>query len=264
MKRLKCLLIIGILACVTGCQKQSPTEQPVNQDTNEVEQIIEETTVEAVEENVDEGLSDIFEESDSETTSFMDFNYDEVDTKELSEETLELFAPCAIYLESGSNTDNEDLLSSMEWDDIEEFLIYFISIDNENVEFMHDYDGGAEISTKQWRIKYEEWDYLLREVIKEKDPKKLGDMMHTEFVGEMEVYYSPDDDYIYMEVGAIGWDYKKAKVREVNREGDSYIITYDLYSDFSDMLAPYSTVDVTIVESDNKYGYSLVSVVAIK
>ena len=88
--------------------------------------------------------------------------------------------------------------------------------------------------------------------------------MHTEFVGEMEVYYSPDDDYIYMEVGAIGWDYKKAKVREVNREGDSYIITYDLYSDFSDMLAPYSTVDVTIVESDNKYGYSLVSVVAIK
>ena len=234
MKQSKNILLVCafLLACVTGCQKQSPTEQPVNQDTNEVEQIIEETTVEAVEETVDEGLSDILEESDSETTSFMDFN--------------------------------EDLLSSMEWDDIEEFLIYFISIDNENVEFMHDYDGGAEIPTKQWRIKYEEWDYLLREVIKEKDPKKLEDKMHTEFVGEMEVYYSPDDDYIYMEVGAIGWDYKKAKVREVNREGDSYIITYDLYSDFSDMLAPYSTVDVTIVESDNKYGYSLVGVVAIK
>ncbi len=200
---------------------------------------------------------------DSENASSIDFNYDDVDTKGLSEETLDLFAPCAIYLESGSNTDNEDLLSSKELSGIEEFLICFINADNENVEFIHDYNGGGEIPTKQWRIKYEDWEYLLREVLKEKDPLKLRDNMHTEFSGEMEVYYSPDDNYIYMEVGAIGWGYEEARVREVSREGDTYIITYDLYSDFSDTQSPYDTVEVTIAESDNKYGYSLVSVESV-
>lgn len=195
-----------------------------------------------------------------EYVSHTEFNYDDVDTKGLSEETLDLFAPCAIYLESGSNTDNEDLLSSKELSGIEEFLICFINADNENVEFIHDYNGGGEIPTKQWRIKYEDWEYLLREVLKEKDPLKLRDNMHTEFSGEMEVYYSPDDNYIYMEVGAIGWGYEEARVREVSREGDTYIITYDLYSDFSEVNAPYSSVEVTIAGSDNKYGYSLVSV----
>ena len=189
-----------------------------------------------------------------------EFNYDEVDTKGLSEETLDLFATCAIYLETGSNTDNGDMLSSKELYEIEEFLICFINSDNENVEFMHDYNGGADIPTKQWRIKYEDWECLLREVLNEKNPQNLRDKMSTEFAGEMEVYYNPDDNYIYMEVGAIGWGYEYAKVREVKTEGNTYVITYDLYSDLSPVYAPYSTVDLTIAESDNKYGYSLVSV----
>ena len=199
---------------------------------------------------------------DSENASSIEFNYDEVDTKGLSRETLDLFAPCAIYLEDGINTENGDILSSKEWDDIREFLFYFINTGNQNVEFVHDYEG-EETLTKQWRIAYEEWEYLLQEVLKEKDPQKVRDKMLTEFSGEMDVYYSPEDDYIYKEVGTIGWGYEEAKVREVKTEGDTYIITYDLYSDFSEVYAPYSTVVVTIAESDNKYGYSLVSVESV-
>lgn len=196
---------------------------------------------------------------DSENASSIEFNYDEVDIKGLSEETLSLFAPCAIYLEDGINTESGDILSSKDWDDIREFLFYFINTGNQNVEFVHDYEG-EETLTKQWRIAYEEWEYLLQEVLKEKNPQKVRDKMLTEFSGEMDVYYSPEDDYIYKEVGTIGWGYEEAKVREVKTEGDTYIITYDLYSDFSEVYAPYSTVVVTIAESDNKYGYSLVSV----
>ena len=103
----------------------------------------------------------------------------------------------------------------------------------------------------------------MQEVLKEKDPQKVRDKMLTEFSGEMDVYYSPEDDYIYTEVGTIGWGYEDAKVREVKTEGDTYIITYDLYSDFSDTRSPYDTVEVTIAESDNKYGYSLVSVESV-
>lgn len=200
----------------------------------------------------------------SETAAYTEFNYADVDTKGLSEETLDLFATCAIYLETGSNTDNGDMLSSKELYEIEEFLIWFINADNENVEFMHDYNGGADIPTIQWRIKYEDWECLLREVLNEKNPQNLRDKMSTEFAGEMEVYYNPDDNYIYMEVGAIGWGYEYAKVREVKTEGDTYVITYDLYSDLSDFQAPYSKVEVTITKADNKYGYTLVSVEEIE
>ena len=217
-----------------------------------------------IETDTNSDLDDSSDEIDPELASYIDFNYDEADTKGLSKETIDLFAPCAIYLANGSNTDNEDLLSSKEWDDISEFLFYWISSENKNVEFVHDYDMEKDIYTKQWRIQYEEWEYLLREVLKEKDPQKVRDMLGTEFGGEMGVFYNPDDDYIYKEVGTIGWGYEEAKVREVKREGDAYIITYDLWSGFTKFAAPYSVVEVVIAESDNKYGYSLVSIDVIK
>ena len=46
--------------------------------------------------------------------------------------------------------------------------------------------------------------------------------------------------------------------------GDAYIITYDLFTSMSPDEGPYSVVEVTIAESGNKYGYSLVSVDVIK
>ena len=262
-KQIKLAALLFSLSMLTaGCAGKDvsgPENVITEQDVSENE-TVELPADDGAEEFSDIPSNDDPDEEDLETVSYTEFNYDEVDTKGLSKETLDLFAPCAIYLDNGSNTDNEDLLSSKELSDIEEFLICFINADNENVEFIHDYNGGGEIPTKQWRIKYEDWEYLLREVLKENDPQKLRDKMSTEFAGEMEVYYSPDDNYIYMEVGAIGWGYEEARVREVSREGDTYIITYDLYSDFSEVNAPYSSVEVTIAGSDNKYGYSLVSV----
>ena len=262
-KQIKLAALLFSLSMLTaGCAGKDvagPENVITEQDVSDNE-TVELPADDGAEENSDIPSNDDPDEEDLEAVSYTEFNYDEVDTKGLSKETLDLFAPCAIYLDNGSNTDNEDLLSSKELSDIEEFLICFINADNENVEFIHDYNGGGEIPTKQWRIKYEDWEYLLREVLKENDPQKLRDKMSTEFAGEMEVYYSPDDNYIYMEVGAIGWGYEEARVREVSREGDTYIITYDLYSDFSEVNAPYSSVEVTIAGSDNKYGYSLVSV----
>ncbi len=197
-----------------------------------------------------------------EYVSHTEFNYDDVDTKGLSKETLNLFAPCASYLKSGSNTADGDLLSSKEWDDIRDFIFYFLSSENLNVEFVHDYDG-EDILTKQWRIKYEEWDYLLREVLNEKNPENVRNMMNTEFGGEMDVYYNPADDYVYKEVGTIGWGYEYAWVSEVEKDGNVYIITYDLYNGFDYFEAPYGRVKVTIAEADNKYGYTLISVESI-
>ena len=233
------------------------TDQEISE--SEIVELPSDNAVEDIADIPDIPSNDSSEEADPEIVSNTEFNYDDVDTKGLSEETLYLFAPCAIYLENGNYADAGDHLSSKEWDDIREFLFYFINTNNECVEFVHDYDG-EEILTKQWRIKYEDWEYLLREVLNETNPQNVRDKMLTEFRGEMDVYYSPEDNYIYKEVGTIGWGYEDAKVREVNKEGDAYIITYDLYSDFSDTYAPYRTVLVTISESDNKYGYSLVSI----
>ena len=256
---------------ITG-QEISENEIVESPDDNDTDDIVDTPSVEPsddvgtetdIKPDSNDSSEEIDSEIDSEIASYSEFNYDEVDAKGLSKKTLNLFAPCAIYLENGSNTDNGDLLSSKEWDDIAEFLFYFINTGNKNVEFVHDYVGD-EILTKQWRIKYEEWEYILKEVLKEKNPHNVIDMMDTEFGGEMGVYYNPDDNYIYKEVGTIGWGYEEAKVREVQREGDTYMITYDLYSGFTDMEAPYSAVEVTITESANKYGYSLVSVDVIR
>ena len=256
---------------ITG-QEISENEIVESPDDNDTDDIVDTPSVEPsddvgtetdIKPDSNDSSEEIDSEIDSEIASYSEFNYDEVDAKGLSKKTLNLFAPCAIYLENGSNTDNGDLLSSKEWDDIAEFLFYFINTGNKNVEFVHDYVGD-EILTKQWRIKYEEWEYILKEVLKEKNPQNVIDMMDTEFGGEMGVYYNPDDNYIYKEVGTIGWGYEEAKVREVQREGDTYMITYDLYSGFTDMEAPYSAVEVTITESANKYGYSLVSVDVIR
>lgn len=208
---------------------------------------------------------DDYGEIDPEMDSYKGFNYAAVDTMGLTKETLDLFAPCALYLQNGTNTSGGDVLSSSKWGNIRWFMFEFLLSKAVKAEMVHDYpkDGNYPLS-KQWRIKYDEWEYLLREVLNENDPQKVRDMMATEFLGEMEVYYNSNDNYIYVEIGTIGWGYEYAEVRDVKREGDAYIITYDLFTSMSPDEGPYSVVEVTIAESGNKYGYSLVSVDVIK
>lgn len=76
MKRLEFLLIIGILACVTGCQKQSSPEQPVGQEMNESVEAIEEPVEEAIEDDSDESLSDVFKNFEKTELSEQDFTFE--------------------------------------------------------------------------------------------------------------------------------------------------------------------------------------------
>lgn len=68
MKKVYYLVVLGLLACVTGCQKQSSGAQPVSQENDEVEQVIEET--------VNEGSSDAFAESEKIELSEQDFSFE--------------------------------------------------------------------------------------------------------------------------------------------------------------------------------------------
>ena len=68
MKRVKNLVVLSLLAFVTGCQKQSSVAQPVSQENDEVEQVIEEA--------VNEGSSDVFAESEKIELSEQDFSFE--------------------------------------------------------------------------------------------------------------------------------------------------------------------------------------------
>ena len=203
------------------------------------------------------GEADI-EEMKNEIADYKNFNYAEVDTKGLSEETLNMFAPCAIYFTDGADTANEDLLSSRDYRDICNFLFDFINYNGS--ELVHDFDFDPNIPTRKNRMKYEDWEYLLREVLKENNPEAVRNKLPDKFEGEVAVYYNSDDNCIYTERGTLGWE-ESASVREVKREGDAYIITYDLYWGGYSL---WGVSEVTIAEADNKYGCSLVSVDYIK
>ena len=68
MKRFKYLIVLGILACATGCQKQSSVAQPVAQDNDEYEPVIEETA--------DEASSDVFAEFEKIELTEQDFSFE--------------------------------------------------------------------------------------------------------------------------------------------------------------------------------------------
>ncbi len=155
MKKVFSLIMLSLILILAGCGKNvSDQPEPVIEDEQDDPVIDDEQDEQYVQDERDDpDEQDVSLQVDPvnsmEIIPSTEFNYDEVDTKGLSEETLDLFATCAIYLETGSNTDNGDMLSSKELYEIEEFLIRFIISDNENVEFMHDYNGGADVPTKQ-------------------------------------------------------------------------------------------------------------------
>ncbi len=201
----------------------------------------------------DENLVKLTQE---EKEAYLNFNYDEVDTKGLSKETLNLFASCAIYLKDG-DTSNGDILSSKNRSDILDFSYDFPLYANV-AEFVHECEPDKG-TMRQHRVKYEDWEYLMREVLKEDHPEKVLNILNYKST-EVNVYLNPDDNYVYIEKGNQGWE-DDARVKEVKREGDAFIITYDLYwGDYH----PTGVTEVTIAESNNKYGYSLVSIDVIK
>ncbi len=182
------------------------------------------------------------------------FDYSTVDTKGLTHDDIQLFISSALYLNRGSKTEDGDMLSSKDYFDICDFLYY---IGSRDVEVVTDYDTSTVSESR--RIKYSDWEYLLKEVFNEQNPQKVKEKLRDKLY-EMDVYYNPNDDCVYMEAGYIGYGYEHAFVSNVEKEGDRYILTFENYSDFSEEPKPYEVKKVTIEKADNKYGYRLVSV----
>ena len=119
---------------------------------------------------------------------------------------------------------------------------------------------GGDHETALYRISYEALYDILVEIYKEQNIDKLIENMDEFYQDGIAVYYDPDYGYIYREMDSfIPFDFH-TEVVNVDRNGNEYTITYEVYSGTTSINEPISTVDVTIEEADNRYGYSLVRI----
>ena len=190
------------------------------------------------------------------------YDYSTVDKQGLDIDIISLFEMGAIYLEKPLSTENIDAsaLLSEEIGYYRDFLFMTPFEGIENLSVKEDFEPTPELCT-QLRISYDDWAYAIKEVFGA-DPDKLRDLLGTEYNGEFDVFYNPDDDCIYMCAGAIGFGYESAKPRHVWKDGDTYVIMYDIYTDlYTDYpYTPLGQAYVTIQEADNTYGYRLISI----
>jgi len=110
------------------------------------------------------------------------------------------------------------------------------------------------VPTSLRRMPYEDWVHLVEEVFMEEDAGNPFANLDDSFRGEIAVYYSPEDDYIYLQQGAIG-DIIEWNLESIFQEGTRYVLKYDIYG--NEWLW---TTEVTIEETDNTYGYRLISI----
>ncbi len=190
------------------------------------------------------------------------YDYSTVDKQGLDIDTIALFEMAAIYLNKPLSTENGDaLISGTENELMRDFLFMTPFEGIENLSEKEDFEPTPELCT-QLRISYDDWAYAIKEVFGEEDPEAFRDILGTEYNGEFDVFYNPDDDCIYMCAGAIGFGYESAKTRHVWKDGDTYVILYDIFSDLQDgfYYTPMQQAYVTIEEADNTYGYRLISI----
>ena len=177
----------------------------------------------------------------------------------LSYKTICMFGLCAKELLPG-DTSGGDYLSSMDFDYVR-IMLYSVSrifyeteMYEEHVSYEPDSEPEA-VPVYLVKMPYDEWKYLVEEVFMEEDAENLLANLDDSFYGEYSVYYNPDDDCIYLEMGMIG-DVVEWEITDASKEGHRYVLTYDV-------LAPDGllwTADVTIEEADNTYGYRLISI----
>jgi hypothetical protein len=177
----------------------------------------------------------------------------------LSYKTICMFGLCAKELLPG-DTSGGDYLSSMDFYNVRVMLFsvscifYETEMYEEHVSYEPDSEPEA-VPVYLVKMPYDEWKYLVEEVFMEEDAENLLANLDDSYHGEYSVYYNPDDDCIYLEMGMIG-DVVEWEITDVSKEGHRYVLTYDV-------LAPDGllwTADVTIEESDNTYGYRLISI----
>ncbi len=177
----------------------------------------------------------------------------------LSYKTICMFGTCAKELLPG-DTSGGDYLSSMDFHNVRVMLfsVSRIFYEPEMYEEHVSYGSDSEPETLQVylvRMPYDEWEYLVEEVFMEENAENLLANLDDSYHGEYSVYYNPDDDCIYLEMGMIG-DIVEWEITDVSKEGTQYILTYDVVI-YDEKLW---TAEVTIEEADNIYGYKLISV----
>ena len=177
----------------------------------------------------------------------------------LSYKTICMFGLCAKELLPG-DTSGGDYLSSMDFHNVRVMLFsvsrifYETEMYEEHVSYEPDSEPEA-VPVYLVKMSYDEWKYLVEEVFMEEDAENLLANLDDSYHGEYSVYYNPDDDCIYLEMGMIG-DVVEWEITDASKEGRRYVLTYDV-------LAPDGllwTADVTIEEADNTYGYRLISI----
>lgn len=179
-----------------------------------------------------------------------------VDKLDLSDNTIDLFENCAMYLDPNYDVSNGEILSSKDYRDILYFLFY---LECDEVELVQEF--GSDHETRINRISYEDWAYILKEVYGEQNPEQVKNKLNNSRTGEISVYYVPEDDYIYQEAGMVDLYQFYTQARSVTKTQEGYIISYNVYSEFTGYV---STIDVTIAYDDNKYGFRLDSIEWVK
>ena len=197
---------------------------------------------------------------DSEVLGSIVFEEDEIffddglDKKGLSFKTLKLFEDAAIYLPAGE-AGYGDYFSSRDFSEIREFLL---CVDDNNVQLVHGRDDDHD--TVLYRISYEALYDILVKIYKEQNIEKVIEKMDESYQEEMAVYYDPQYGYIYRETDSLKYFDFYTNVVNVDKNGSEYTITYEVYSGAVNADNLLSTVDVTIEEADNRFGYSLVRI----
>ncbi len=177
----------------------------------------------------------------------------------LSYKTICMFGTCAKELLPG-DTSGGNYLSSMDFHNVRVMLFsvsrifYEPEMYEEHVTYGPDSEP-EDLQVYLVKMPYDEWKYMVEEVFMEEDAENLLANLDDSYHGEYSVYYNPDDDCIYLEMGMIG-DVVEWEITDASKEGHRYVLTYDVLA-FDGLLW---TADVTIEEADNTYGYRLISI----
>ena len=168
---------------------------------------------------------------------------------------LKMFNILARHSESGYAASG-NYLRSMEPDDL---LLLMIGIDREKTELVHAVDGD-EYDSMLEKIPYDDWENIVRDVYMEEDPAILLEKLDEYSRDDATVYYSSDDDCIYMDYKYTMYDSSFAEVSDVYQDGDWYFITYEVYAQYFNPKSESRTVRIIIAKADNAFGYRLVGV----
>ena len=262
MKRIKYLILTIFLIFTAGCRPEITEMVPIDDyivengdvQSDNTENDEPEDTVTDEEGTVSDAEEIPVENNTTEEEVYTAKDYSLVDHLGLSDETLELFGECAMYLWEDADVSKGDVFSSKSYRDIREFLFY---LNHNRAEKIQGFEDSEHLLLK---ISRDDFTGLLSEVFNEQKPDKVIELLPTQPDGDWEnIYYNAEDKCIYLEIGATGWNQFFYEISGVDKKQDEYVITYDVFSVFNSYEGPIETVNINIKEADNPYGYKFVS-----